>query len=354
MSDKMLKTAIVLDTNFIIEHIKDLRKILEKLSKNFDVYVTEISINERISQKYLELKSKYEKIESFQKEYTAYTTIKLKKTFEDRFQADKKYTIKGYEEQFNDKIISFNSSKNVLKDVMDRVYKKIPPFLNTDNASDKGFKDTLLWMSMMDYFKVINENVNVIFISNDKGFMNYVETLQMEFLTITGKKIDIRNNNYYKDLLGETIEVAKVEEIYVKELSASDKSELRDRISTTIYNLCNVLQHEEYGEEYWRAAFETNTYFDNKNLLNAFEHMGNVLTDHTLESTIRASVIWGSDFRIKDYDIIPIECMEAAIDLYKTIKFKYNEYMTPFLNAACEIINRNYKELVVSNDDLPF
>ncbi|SKC90433.1 PIN domain-containing protein [Maledivibacter halophilus] len=355
MSDEMLKTAIVLDTNFIIEHIKDLYKILEKLSENFDVYVTEISINERISQKYLKLKSKYEKIESFRKEYDAYAIIKLKKTFEDRFDAEKKYTIKGYEEQFNDKIIRFNPSHNLLKDVMDRVYKKIPPFLNTDNASDKGFKDTLLWMSMMDFFKSIDENVNVIFISNDKGFINYAETLQMEFLTITGKKIDIRKNNYYKDLLGETIEVIKVEDIHDKELSVSEKAELRERISTVIYNICNVLQYDGYGDEYWEMAFETNTYFDNKKVKNAFENMEDIIADHILESDISASTIWGFDFMIKDYYKISIEYVEAAIELYKTIKSKYNEYMTPFLNAACEIINRNYREIVESNDDdLPF
>lgn len=355
MSDETLKTAIVLDTNFIIEHIKDFRKIIEKLSMNFDVYVTEISINERISQKYLELKSKYEKIESFQKEYAAYATIKLKETFEDRHEAEKKFTIKGYEEQFDGKIIRFNPGESTLKDIIDRVYKKIPPFLNTENASDKGFKDTLLWMSMIDFFKTIDENLNVIFISNDKGFVNYVENLQMEFVAITGKKIDIKNNSYYKDLLGETLEVVEAEKIHTKELSASDRIELRERIATAIYNICYVLKHDEFGEEYCGTTFETNTYFDNNKLKNAFDNMSDILAEHILESNIWASIIWSSDFLIKDYNKIPIESVEAAIELYETIKSKYNEYMIPFLNAACEIINRNYREHVESNDDeFPF
>ena len=181
---------------------------------------------------------------------------------------------------------------------MDRVYKKTPPFLNTDNSSDKGFKDTILWISMMNFFRTIDENVNVIFISNDKGFINYVEILQMEFLTIAGKKIDIKSNSYYKDLLGETIEAVKVEEIHVKELSVSEKDELRERISTVIHNICNVLHHDEYGEEYWATAFETNTYFDNEKLQNAFENMEDILKDHILESNIRASTIWGLGFMV--------------------------------------------------------
>lgn len=353
MSDDSLKTAIVLDTNFIIEHIKDIREVHEKLINKFDVYITDISINERISQKYLELKSKYEKIESFKKEYAAYATVELKKTFEDRFEFEKEFTTKGYQKQFRDKIIYFNPSENVLKDIMDRVYKKIPPFLNIDNASDKGFKDTLLWMSMMDFFKEINDNVNVIFISNDKGFTNYIETLQSEFLTKTGKNIDIKNNNYYKDLLGETNEVIKSKETHDEKLSISDKVELRKQITTIIYNICNVLLHDEYGEEYWSTSFETNTFFDNIKLKNAFENIEDILADHALESNIRASIIFGSDFIIKDFYKIPIENIEAAIQLYKTIKSKYSECITPFLNAACEIINNNYKEYV-EYPDLPF
>ena len=56
------KRAFVFDTNFIIEERKNLKKIIEELSTKFSVYVTQVSIDERISQKYIELKKKYEDI----------------------------------------------------------------------------------------------------------------------------------------------------------------------------------------------------------------------------------------------------------------------------------------------------
>lgn len=171
----------------------------------------------------------------------------------------------------------------------------------------------------------------------------------------TGKKIDIKNNSYYKDLLGETDEVVKIEEAHPTKLSADEKVQLRERISTIFHDICNVLHHDEFGDEYWGTAFETNTYFDNEKTQNALENMEVILVDHILECDIKPSIIWGSDFIINDYNKIPVESIEAALEFYKTVKSKYNEYITPFLNAVCEIINRHYRKVEDdSGEDLPF
>jgi len=111
------------------------------------------------------------------------------------------------------------------------------------------------------------------------------------------------------------------------------------------------MDYDNFGEEYWNPTFETNTQFENIKLQNAFENMGVIIADHILESNINASIIWGSDFLIQDKFKITIESVEAAVELFKTIKTKYPEIMTSFLNATCEIINRNYKD---EYEDLPF
>lgn len=351
MEDEIKKTAIILDTNFIIEHKNELREILEKLSEDYDVYVTEISINERISQKYLLLKSKYEKIESTKKEYKPYATIKSRKPFETKYEEEKKYTNDGYKEQFNEKIIPFNPNQVTLTDIMDRVFKKTPPFSNAEKASDKGFKDTLLWISLMDFFTEKKEDINIIFISNDKGFLKYKEALQTEFLTTTGKNIVFNDNSFYAQLLGETTGFVKIEEKYKKELSDSEKMELRERISMALYNICTT--KNDRGEDV--IAFFTETYFENENVQIAFEDMHNTLADHILETHIRPSIMWGSNFVIIKEDPIPIKDAEAILELYQTIKIKYNEYMTPFLNAVCEKINEYYRKAIEYDpDNMPF
>ena len=44
------KKVFIFDTNFIIEN-KKLNEVVEKLCKDFDVYVTQVSVDERIAQR---------------------------------------------------------------------------------------------------------------------------------------------------------------------------------------------------------------------------------------------------------------------------------------------------------------
>jgi hypothetical protein len=345
------KKAIVLDTNFIIEHKKDLRNVVEKLSSFFDVYVTQISISERLSQKYLELKKAYERIEELKEQYSKYVTIRLKKTFEEKFEADKKYTSEGYVKQFGNKIIPFNPSENVLKEVMDRVFMKAPPFVDADKASDKGFKDTLLWISLLDYFKHNKGYNNITFVTRDKGFINYIDVLQTEFLSKTGTTIIIKDNDYYSELIAdeEKTVLELNEETSTNDISSLELSELRKQISTVIENICSI-EVDYHGDQF---TFISNTYFQNDKVQNALENMDKTISDHILESSLWPSTIWGPDFLIQDSYKVPIENVHAVSELYKTIKTKHIGFMTPFLNAVCGILNVQYR-VPFDEEQMPF
>lgn len=129
--------------------MSDLREIHRELSEKHDVYVTDISIQERLSQKYLKTKERYDKIDKLIKDYSDLAIITLKKSFTEEIENDERITRKGYEDEFGDKIIKFTPNTDTFNIVMDRVYKKLPPFIA--GSSDKGFKDTLLWMSMLKH-----------------------------------------------------------------------------------------------------------------------------------------------------------------------------------------------------------
>ena len=352
------KSAIVLDTNFIIEHISDLRKLHEKLSENNDVYVTEISINERISQKYLELKSKYEKIETFKKEHSVYATIKLMDTFDKRFEADKQRTLDGYDKEFGDYIIRFSPDEDALKIVMDRVYKKIAPFLNKERASDKGFKDTLMWMSILQYFKELEEDIGVVFVTNDNGFLNSAEALQAEFAEVTGKTIEIKDNNYYKILLCDEKPTVVIEEKAPHKSIDIDKQAIRDRIENTIDAICYIETSDYLGNEQWERTFTTNEKFDVDYMKVIFNSLRKDLDNHIFENQISAYSILALDDRIKDINPIPMQALDAVNELYEEIQNKYPEFIEPFFSAVCEIMNRNFviEHIPQSNEDdeLPF
>ena len=70
----------------------------------------------------------------------------------------------------------------ILNEVLERVYRKKPPFSSVHGSSDKGFKDTLLWMSIIHYFEKFHSNVEVTFITSDKGFISSETTLKIAFL----------------------------------------------------------------------------------------------------------------------------------------------------------------------------
>jgi hypothetical protein len=60
-------------------------------------------------------------------------------------------------------------SVNKFHSIVNRAFKKIPPFEGKETKSDKGFKDALLWESIVEY-KENNPEVGIILYSDDKIF----------------------------------------------------------------------------------------------------------------------------------------------------------------------------------------
>lgn len=256
MRDGINKKAIVVDTNFIIEFKDDLQNIIEKLSKDHDVFVSEISINERISQKYLEMETIYNKINEAQKEFKLYATITISKPFDEKFNLERERTIATYNHFFCDKNIPLKTDNDTLNDVLTRVYRKTPPFSTAQGSSDKGFKDTLLWMSIIKYYKEHDTHTDIIFLTNDKGFTNNSSTLISEFFEETKKTIEIKTNDYKKTLLGEESEQLQSVQIAVRLLTEKEKKGIRLEIDEVFNGICSTEVVDWSGETYRDRNFE--------------------------------------------------------------------------------------------------
>lgn len=72
------KKAFIFDTNFIIQN-QQLDEVIDNLDESYSVYVTQVSIDERIAQNCRELKKQYAEVERCQQEYAHFVTVKLKK-----------------------------------------------------------------------------------------------------------------------------------------------------------------------------------------------------------------------------------------------------------------------------------
>lgn len=81
-------------------------------------------------------------------------------------------------------------SEKRFESIVNRAFAKQPPFLGVEKRSDKGFKDALLWESILE-FKESNSQVQIIFYSKDNGFC---DVLTNEFQAIFNDPIFICKN----------------------------------------------------------------------------------------------------------------------------------------------------------------
>ena len=170
------------------------------MSNVYDVYVTEVSVNERIHFFYGDIKTKYEKIEEARQNLSRYVTIAEKMSFSDSFEKKQNEINATYLQVFRDqKIIKLSKDMTIFEAVLDRDYKHIAPFqkyVPDGKQSDKGFKDSLIWLSILHkYESMKNDSLKVYFITDDKYFSDRSNELSAEFLERTGMTIRFFKNN---------------------------------------------------------------------------------------------------------------------------------------------------------------
>lgn len=350
MSEK--KKAFVFDTNFIIEYKKRLDEVVKNLSTDFNVYVTQVSIDERIAQNCREAKEKFDKVEECIKKYLDIADVTMRKSFEEvcaSYQAD---TPKAYKKIFANNIIPYDKDVTMFLEVLNRAYKKIPPF-PMNEKSDHGFKDTILWLSLIKYFKDNGEK-EIILVTEDKGFVKQQEKLIEEFEKETNKTIKIIPNSYYNELL----EVEKAEPIVKKSETLPDFSKIREEIEEVIDALRWNVNENYFGDENWYNTFVLQKEVDASYMKVVFDGLKSTIKDHIFECSIPAFRVLDLDGRIADDTGIPMKNVEAALKIYEDILKRYPDYIEQFYVAAAAIINRSYQapmvSLEVSDEDLPF
>lgn len=76
-------------------------------------------------------------------------------------------------------------SDNRFKGIVKRAFDKVPPFGGKEKNSDKGFKDVLIWESVLE-FVLSHRQADIIFYTKDNGFK---ETLIEEFIKLNPQSL---------------------------------------------------------------------------------------------------------------------------------------------------------------------
>ena len=345
------RVALIFDTNFIIEHSKDLNSVVEKLSKSYEVFVTQLSIDERISQQYLDLKAKYDKASKLANEIHSFAKLEFLKEFDEAYKLTKIGVQNNYNNLFLNKIIPFSKSEETYAEIIDRVYKKTAPFISGN--SDKGFKDTILWLSLIEYFSNNNNFESILFVSNDHGFTENIKPLQEEFKEKTKMHIEIQNNDFLNEMIIEKKDI-EIKNSELKNITSEELNDLRQEIQSSLKDVCTGYSYDPDVDGYRSfPLFKLNEFLEINQIENMFENLSKVLFRDLFATEFVFRDLFNNLYIFKEQYYISREKIEALNSLYEKIKKNYKQLLPQFFKVVKETINQNY-DTDGFPEDIPF
>lgn len=350
------KTAIVFDTNFIIEHVDKMNSVVKTLKeKGYQLYIPQVVVDERKAHRCNELLDKYNTVRKLENFLDGYINVYYKVDVDELESTHKDRIQKSYEEKFGQKIIKYSKSEEIFSIILERAFKKIPPFVT--DKSDKGFKDTLMWLSIIDYFKSNGEN-NIILLTSDNGFIKSKNELEQEFKNKTNKILKIEPNSFYNDIIKEEQKENILQNNH--NIPEEELENLSDEIYDYIFNICNKTIGDDF-QEYFIARFTTHMQFTEKDIENMFNRLEDNINMHILERNIDITDILEKREYIIKSDSIPLKLVKDLLKLYKKIQQRYPTLIQQFYNAVTKLINDNCyiepkssSQYTISDDEVPF
>lgn len=342
------RIAFVFDTNFILQN-KKLDKVLSQLDEKYVPYVTQVSIEERKAQQCSDKKKAYERVREEKDQISSLVSLKDLDALEVELTSFRTKVQQLYEKQFDGTVIKYDISSDIFNSILQRAFEKIPPFNDSDNASDKGFKDTLLWLSIMEYFKSNGEN-EIVFLTDDKGFANKMDALTKEFNEYTGKTIRIMKNQMFNSLLAEPQSSATTSKKDIPNIES-----IRAHLQDLLFNICWVTELNLYYEEETYRSFFTNTLFDDDYIKSVMDDLDEIIQENLFSDRISAASFLDKDGRIYEDQKIDMALIEALNKLYKEVSENYPDRIDAFIKTIKEKLNENYKEPEILDDSgVPF
>lgn len=252
-------------------------------------------------------------------------------------------------------------SKECFDEVYKRAISKMPPFNDASKSSDKGFKDTLIWISILDYAKN-NGDQNFIFLTKDKGFITQKETLKDDFYKKTSGKIEILSyiepatpkNSASSKTPTDTEEQKNNEDII--DIYRSLENFRQDLISS-LDNIIFDIDLDNWGQEIRTKRFEISTLIDYGFLYNFKNKFNNILKTNIMNETIDPS-----DFLFKtDIDCkykVPLVSLISFYNLIENLEPTAQQYFDSLDKTVVDTINelcyRESSEVDTDFEDLPF
>lgn len=353
-----MKNIVIVDTNFLINNTGNIKEIIEELTSNdIEVYVPEIVKEEFINIQLRKLEETYNKLESLKKSQKV-IDLKYRKKELSRKMVEDAYD-KIFENNFNDKIIIYNREE-MLNRVLQRNRYKQPPFYNESNSSDKGFKDTIIFLTVLDFIIDFKDEANFYFITSDNGFIKYKKEIEKEIFEKSIKNITILDgkdkNKLYKELnIVENQQIQQDEQENIFSKKEIDIEEIRKQINNLMDKFTWATSFDFYGNEQEVRRFDISNYISSDDTEKFLNSIDDVLEDNIFRNTILIEAFFETEDWVFSKYSIDIDTMKEISQLYKTVKD--TKYKEAFVKYVSQRINENKVTNMFttdSDDDLPF
>lgn len=354
----------IFDANYLYD-TKDLRLLFKSKQENEEFFVTDLVIDEIKFQNDRKLKKMYEDYDSLVKSSLNQNYFGLKNSIniETVYEKSSKEITKYFKKYFKDNIIYGYSKEQMYDELMDRVRFKKAPFFDNDNSSDKGFKDTLIWMSVLKFVESRKEN-KFVFVTNDKGYLKIrSKELIEEFNGLfSDKEISFVTKNDFNKRFNKEEDSPDSSSPIVNDGNKNNASELDSQ---------NIKEYRQIVDNFYYYLEEADNPFDESYVSNVFTMSKRPDFDGVVDFLDLLKI------KLKDYvfhdvvdfaDIItelgytyvtqnsPIskKNYDELIETYMTVKDLYPAYFDGFIKYIIDSFCNIKIEVKGIDDDLPF
>ena len=353
-----MEKIVFVDTNFLINNIGNIKKIISEMEQSgYLLYITQTVKIEFINIQLRKLKETYSKLEKI-KQTNKHLNISYVKEDKSLKSLEEAYN-RLFDKYFENKIIEYDKS-DMLDRVLERNKFKRPPFYNEPNSTDKGFKDTIIYLTIRDYIQTLPEGSEIYFITSDNGFIKYKDDLEPEVFKETKRNIKFIEGNskefiYSQLKIDDENEERQEENIFAKNKEKIDIEKIREEINELIYIFKYENFEDYYGNQIEEKRFELYlelNYNDTEYLLNNIECN---LKKNIFNNYISVEKLFKNSFMVSAKYDIDVTILQKIYDIY--IKVRETEYKDAFINFIMTNVNENIDSSIKngsSNDDIPF
>ena len=263
---------------------------------------------------------------------------------------------------FNENIIKVLDRDNYFTRLIDRCGYKKPPFERNEKSSDKGFKDTVIWLSILDFAKEYDSDKYVL-VTKDGAFQKKQDELINEFSEFTKKTIDIACVSEIESLynfvgIGEPKKEPDVKQM-TKDIDRKINDEFINEINTHIFNLTHYIENDPYSE----YTGELLRHFI------IFEKLDNdkaerIINQISIDINRKYALFIDVDFTkiLKEFGIpcenslvVDRDCLMCIVKDYESVMNNYPEYKESYIELFRSKINDVYVyQQSIDPDNLPF